>query len=79
MCRDLSKLNRFVWRERYPSLNAAEVVTDIHQSQTKFFTVFDALKSYHQCPLDEETKVDNFYHSLWPIQISERTVWNIVH
>ena len=51
MCRDLSKLNRFVWQERYPSLKAAKVVTDIHQSQTKLFTVFDALKSYHQCPL----------------------------
>ena len=56
MCVDLSKLNRFVRRERYPSVTPAEAVTDIHQSQAKFFTVFDALKGYHQCPLDEESQ-----------------------
>ena len=56
MCMDLSKLNRFVRRERYPSVTPAEAVTDIHQSQVKFFTVFDALKGYHQCPLDKESQ-----------------------
>ena len=56
MCMDLSKLNRFVRREHYPSVTPAEAVTDIHQSQAKFFTVFDALKGYHQCPLDEESQ-----------------------
>ena len=56
MCVDLSKLNRFVRREHYPSVTPAEAVTDIHQSQAKFFTVFDALKGYHQCPLDEESQ-----------------------
>ena len=56
MCVNLSKLNRFVRRENYPSVTPAEAVTDIHQSQAKFFTVFDALKGYHQCPLDEESQ-----------------------
>ena len=41
-CVDLSKLNKFVRRERYPSVMPAEAVTAIHQSQAKFFTVFDA-------------------------------------
>ena len=56
MCVDLSKLNRYVRRERYPSTTPAEAVADIHQSQAQFFTVFDALKGYHQCPLDEESQ-----------------------
>ena len=56
MCVDLSKLNKYVRREHYPSTTPAEAVTDIHQSQAKFFTVFDALKGYHQCPLDEASQ-----------------------
>ena len=56
MCVDLSKLNRFVLRERYPSTTPAEAVADIAQSKAKYFTVFDALKGYHQCPLDEESQ-----------------------
>ena len=56
MCVDLSKLNRFVRRERYPSTTPAEAVADIAQSKAKYFTVFDALIGYHQCPLDEESQ-----------------------
>ena len=56
MCVDLSKLNKFVRREHYPSVTPAEAVTDIQQSRAKFFTVLDALKGYHQCPLDEESQ-----------------------
>ena len=56
MCVDLSKLNKFVRREHYPSVTPAEAVTDIQQSRAKFFTVFDALKGYHQCPLDEDSQ-----------------------
>ena len=56
MCVDLSKLNKFVRRERYPSLTPARAVTDIQQSKAKCFTVFDALKGYHQFPLDEESQ-----------------------
>ena len=50
MCVDLSKLNNFVRRERYPSVTPAEAVADIAQSKAKLFTVFDALKGYHQNP-----------------------------
>ena len=56
MCVDLSKLNKFVRRERYPSVTPAEAVTDIAQSKAKYFTVLDALKGYHQCPLDEDSQ-----------------------
>ena len=52
MCVDLSKLNKFIRREHYPSITPAEAVTDIQQAKAKCFTVFDALKGYHQCPLD---------------------------
>ncbi len=56
MCVDLSKLNKYVRRERYPSTTPAEAVADITQTQAKLFTVLDALKGYHQCPLDEESQ-----------------------
>ena len=55
MCVDLSKLNRFVRRECYPSITPAEAVADIEQSKANYFTMFDALKGYHQCPLDKES------------------------
>ena len=53
MCVDLPHLNRFVIRERYQSPTPSEAVADIVASEAKIFTVFDALKSYHQCPLDQ--------------------------
>ena len=53
MCVDLSHLNRFVIRERYQSPTPAEAVADIAASDAKIFTVLDALKGYHQCPLDQ--------------------------
>ena len=56
MCVDLSKLNRFVLRERYQSPTMAEVVADITASEAKYFTVMDATKGYHQCPLAEDSQ-----------------------
>ena len=56
MCVDLSHLNRFVVRERYQSLTPAQAVADIAAIDAKFFTVIDALKGYHQCPLDEQSQ-----------------------
>ena len=53
MCVDLSKLNKYVRREHYPSITPQDAVADIQASSAKYFTVFDALKGYHQCPLDE--------------------------
>ena len=56
MCVDLLKLNKFVRRERYPSVTPAEAVADIAQAKAKHFTVLDALKGYHQCPLDKDSQ-----------------------
>ena len=44
MCVDLSKLNRFVLRERYQSPAPAEAVADITANEAKYFTVIDATK-----------------------------------
>ena len=57
MCVDLSRLNRYVRRERYQSPTPAEAVADIAAEEAKYFTVLDAMKGYHQCPLDEESQV----------------------
>ena len=48
MCVDLSKLNKYVRRERYPSVTPAEAVADTKKAKANFFSVFDALKGYHQ-------------------------------
>ena len=57
MCADLSRLNRYVRRERYQSPTPAEAVADIAASSAKVFTVLDAMKGYHQCPLDENSQL----------------------
>ena len=57
MCVDLSRLNRYVKRERYLSSTPAQAVADIAADHAKAFTKFDALKGYHQCPLDEESQL----------------------
>ena len=56
VCVDLSKLNRFVKRELYASPSPREVVADIALTKAKYFTKFDALSGYHQCPLAEESQ-----------------------
>ena len=54
---DLSHLNHFVKRERYQSPSPAEAVADMAASIAKFFTVLDARKGYHQCPLNKESQL----------------------
>ena len=56
MCVDLSHLNCFVKRERYQSSSPAEAVADMAASNAKFFTILDAKKGYHQCPLDLQSQ-----------------------
>jgi len=53
MCVDLSHLNCFVIREKYQSLIPAQAIA---ASVAKYFTVIDALKGYHQCPLDQQSQ-----------------------
>ena len=57
MCVDLSHLNRYVKRERYQSPCPAEAVADIAASKAKYFTILDARKGYHQCPLDAQSQL----------------------
>ena len=57
MCVDLSHLNKYVRRERYQSPTPAEAVADITADEAKYFTIIDAAKGYHQCPLDEASQL----------------------
>lgn len=55
MCVDFTKLNMWVKRELYWSNTPLEAVADIPDGSL-VFSVFDALKGYHQCELDEESQ-----------------------
>ena len=57
MCVDLSHLNKYVKRERYQSVTPAQAVADIASNNAKVFTKLDALKGYHQCPLDDASQI----------------------
>ena len=57
MCVDLSRLNRYVQRERYQSPTLADTVADIAAREAQCFTILDAAKGYHQCPLDEKSQL----------------------
>ena len=64
LCMDLSKLNRYVKRERYQSNTPAQAVADIAAENARIFTKLDALKEYHQC---WKSTADNFYHPFWEV------------
>jgi len=55
MCVDLSKLNCFVLRERYQSSTPTETIADIAANEASYFTIIDATKGYHQCPLAKDS------------------------
>ena len=57
LCVDLSRLNCYVKRERYQSATPAQAVADIAADRAKVFTKLDALKGYHQCPLDKDSQL----------------------
>ena len=57
LCVDFTQLKTFVQRERYQSATHSESVANIASAEAKVFTTFDALKGYHQCPLDEESQL----------------------
>ena len=56
LCVDFRPLNKFVRREQYQMTSPATAVADIEASQAKIFTTLDALKGYHQCPLDVDSQ-----------------------
>ena len=55
LCTDFCPLNKFVNREHYRMTSPATAVAGIESSQA-IFTTLDALKGYHQCPLDVESQ-----------------------
>ena len=57
ICVDFSKLNKYVQRELYSVCTPSDAVADISSKHLKYFTVFDALKDYHQCPLDATSQL----------------------
>ena len=54
LCVDLGALNKCIVRPRFESQTPFQAVRTIPPGM-KFFTVVDALKGYHQVPLDEES------------------------
>ena len=57
MCVDLLHINCYVQRERYQSPTPAEAIADIAATKAKYFTVLDAMKGYHQCPIDADSQL----------------------
>ena len=57
ICVDFSKLNKYVQRELYSVCTPSDAIADISNKHSKYFTVFDALKGYHQCPLDATSQL----------------------
>ena len=55
LCVDLRNVNKHVVRERFISPTPFEVVSTIPQG-CKYFTLFDALKGYHQIPIDPQSQ-----------------------
>ena len=49
-------LNKYVRRELYHSPTPAEEVESTHDSEARWFTVFDTLE-YHQSPLATESQL----------------------
>ena len=57
LCVDFTHLNKFVHRECYQTATPSEYVANIASAEAKVFTIFEALKGYHQCPLKEESQL----------------------
>ena len=54
LCVDLSKLNKYIKRERYLSPSPHEAVADITSSNATYFTTIDTLSGYWQVPFAPE-------------------------
>jgi transposase InsO family protein len=62
LCVDFRKLNKFCLRPTNPQKTPLETVRSLPAGQ-EYFAVFDALKGYHQIPLDEESKVKTAFYT----------------
>ena len=61
---DLSHLNWYVQHEQYMSPSPVEAIADTAATNAKYFTILDAMKGYHQCPLDQNSPTPN--HIYYP-------------
>ena len=77
MCIDLSHLNRFVIHEQYQSPTPAQAVSDIAASDAKIFTVLDALKGYHQCPLDKD--INYIHNTIRQVQVFASSIRYLIN
>ena len=70
--------------------NEAETLVAVHDEEkatwdqardakAKYFTVFDALKGYHQCPLDEESQKLTTFITPFGRHVSESTIWDLFY
>ena len=57
ICADFFQLNKYVQRELYSVCTPSDAIADISSKHLRYFTVFDALKGYHQCPLDATSQI----------------------
>ena len=62
LCVDFRKLNKFCLRPTNPQKTPLETVRSLLRGE-KYFAVFDALKGYHQIPLDEESKIMTAFYT----------------
>ena len=65
LCVDFSKLNKHVLREWHRSCSPAKAIADIRANNCKFFNLFDAIKGYHQCPLDDASQLLTTFITLY--------------
>ena len=62
LCVDFKKLNKFCLRPTNPQKTPLETVRSLPKGE-RYFAVFDALKGYHQVPLDEESQMKTAFYT----------------
>jgi len=68
LCVDFRKLNKFCLRPVNPQKTPLETVRSLPKGE-KYFAVCDALKGYHQVPLDEESKLKTAFYTPFGIYV----------
>lgn len=62
LCVDFRKLNKYCIRPTNPQKTPHETVRSLPKGE-RHFAVFDALKGYHQIPLDEQSKIKTAFYT----------------
>lgn len=77
LCFDLSRLNNSVRRGFYLSSTPIECVTCIISEEARYFAAFDALKGYHQCPLELRSQLLMTFITLFGRFMYERAPYGV--